>query len=179
MLTIKIPDSEFWDESKEEFYFVKGKTLKLEHSLISISKWESIWHVPFLDTEKTEEQALSYIKCMSLTEIQDDLILKAISPIKRKEIADYIDDSMTATTIRETKKQTSKSERITSEVVYYWMIKFGIPVEFEKWHFNRLIMLIRVCTEKEKPGKKMSQQDIARSYREINERNKRKWGTKG
>lgn len=180
MKKIVVPRTEFWDEKKEEFFFTDGATLKLEHSLISISKWESIWHVSFIDTQKTDEQMISYIKCMTLNDVSDDLVYYAISGKQMNEIAKYIDDPMTATTITETKKNAvMPGKKITSEEIYYWMIKFGIPSQYEKWHLNRLITLIRVCSAYETQGTKRTNREIAQSYRELNEARKAKWGTKG
>lgn len=181
MLTLSVKDREFWDESTEEFTFAKGGTLKLEHSLVSISKWEAKWHKSYFETEsKTMEQMLSYIECMTINSDVPKSVYAALSPTDFKKIVDYIEDPMTATTIREDpKSKTKKSQFITSELIYYWMIQFGIPVEFEKWHINRLTTLIRVCSEENKPAKKVNPEDTARRYRELNKARKAKYHTRG
>ena len=180
MLPIFVPGGELWDERNEEMIYTKPTQLRLEHSLISISKWESKWHVSFFDTKKNEEQTMSYIRCMSLNPDVDPNVFYRLTRKDLSAINEYIEDPMTASTIREVEGgRRHGNERITSELIYYWMIQFGIPVEFEKWHINRLIMLIRICSEKNKPAKKMSQSDIAARYRAINNANRAKFHTKG
>lgn len=178
MLPIVLPDIEYWDEEKEEFRTAKSTKLKLEHSLVSISKWEAKWHVSFFDSKKTSEQLIDYIRCMSIDKEIDRDTIARLTRADMETINAYLEDPMTATTIRETKKQNLK-QKVTSELVYYWMIQYGIPVEFEKWHINRLLMLIRVCSEMQKPASKKSSAELARSYRELNEARKAAWGTKG
>lgn len=180
MLNLEILPAEYWDETNERMVY-KGKkvTLRLEHSLISISKWESKWCIPFFDTEKTSEQLLDYIKCMTLDvnvpdEVYDRLSLKNI-----REINKYIEAPMTASTITSTDNKKTLNERTTSELLYYYMIAYNIPVEFEKWHINRLIMLIRICSEKNKPAKKMTKREIMEQNRAINAARKAKLNTKG
>lgn len=160
MLDIVIPETELWDERNNKVIFVKRTELHLEHSLISISKWEAKWGLPFFDSEKTDEQLFNYIECMVTNKSVDPNVFKALSYSNIKAINDYIAAPMTATTINSTDKQRTSSERVTSELVYYWMTAFNIPHEYEKWHINRLITLIRVCSEKNKPPKKMSTQEI-------------------
>lgn len=181
MLPITVPKGEYWDEEKEEFVFTKGGLLKLEHSLISISKWESKWNVPFFETEKTDEQILDYIRCMTLNpDAVDPELYTHLSRQNILDINEYIAAPMTATTISNAvnDKKTS-GEFITSELIYYWMIAYNIPVEFQKWHINRLLMLIRVCSEKNKPSKKMSRRQIAEMNRARNEARKAKYKTRG
>ena len=181
MLPITVPKGEYWDEEKEEFVFTKGGLLKLEHSLISISKWESKWNVPFFETKKTDEQILDYIRCMTLNpDAVDPELYTHLSRQNILYINEYIAAPMTATTISNVvnDKKTS-GEFITSELIYYWMIAYNIPVEFQKWHINRLLMLIRVCSEKNKPSKKMSRRQIAEMNRARNEARKAKYKTRG
>lgn len=184
MLQIVIPGTsgEYWDEKKEEFVYAPKKevTLKLEHSLISISKWESKWCVPFLDTNKTDEQALDYIKCMSLNNDVTDELIGRMTRENIQAINDYISAPMTATTVRSIDKGRNNM-RITSELVYYWMIAYNIPQAYEKWHFNRLIMLIRVCAEMNKPknGKKVNTKQLGAYYKELNAQRKAAWHTTG
>lgn len=169
MLTIHVPSAKFWDEEKEVFIRTKDTTLKMEHSLISISKWEAKWHIPFYETEKTAEQVMSYLQCMTLNQDVDPLVYGALTVEQVNEINAYISDSMTATKIySEDDKPGTNNQKITSELIYYWMIKFGIPESFEKWHLNRLLMLIRVISEEEKPKKKLSQRELMARHKAIN-----------
>ena len=181
MLSITIPEREFWDEKNEEFIFIKETTLKLEHSLISISNWEMKWHISYFDVNKTEEQALDYIKCMTLNrdKVNDNVYL-GLTEQNVRDINDYMLNQMTATTIGGIQKETNnKRQVVTSELVYYWMIAFGIPFSCDKWHINRLIMLIRVCAEENKPRKGRKSKDIAADYRAINAARRAALNTKG
>ena len=180
MLQITIPPGELWDERNNQFIYTKEVNLRLEHSLISISNWEMKWHISYFDSQKTDEQALDYIKCMSLNkDVRDDAFL-GLTLDNIKAINEYMLDPMTATTIADVKKTTSPStNRVTSELIYYWMIQFGIPFTCDKWHINRLIMLIRVCAEENKPKKKRSRKDIASDYRSLNAARKAALHTKG
>lgn len=182
MLPIIVPGGEYWDEKKEEMLYFKDVPLKLEHSLISISKWESIWHVPFIGTEKTEEQTISYLQCMSLnSEVSQDVFIRLIHhPVVFKKVLDYISNPMTASTISSIVDSKKPSRQvITSELIYYWMSSFGISYEAEKWHINRLIMLIRIASEENKPKKKQSRSDVLARYNRINEMNRAKFKSKG
>lgn len=181
MLQITVPASEFYDESTEEFVEIKEQTLTMEHSLISISKWEAKWKKPYLsDEKKTSEELLDYFKCMTVTPSKvNPLVYSALTQENLKEISDYIQDSMTATTINGAKRG-GRREIWTSEVIYYYMIAQNIPVEFEKWHINRLITLIQVCAIKNNPNqKKMSRAAIARQNHAINAARRKKYGTRG
>lgn len=179
MLSIIVPGRDFWDERSEEFIRTKDTTLYLEHSLLSISKWEAKWHISFIDDEKTDEQIMDYIPCMSLKGDIDPLVLKAITQQNIADVQAYIENPMTASTIKDIKRPNRVKQKITSELIYYYMIQYGIPVEFEKWHFNRLITLIRVCAAENQPNKKMSPTEQARYYRELNKANKAKYHTRG
>ncbi len=179
MHKIHVPKGEFWDERNKVFVYTKETTLKLEHSLISISKWESKWHIPYLSSEKTNEQALDYVRCMTLNPDVDPNVYLRLTIDDIKELKEYIDDPMTATTIKDDKSKHGSGQIITAELVYYWMTQFNLPIEFEKWHFNRLITLIRVCAEESNPNKKMSEAEAAKSMRELNAARRAKYGTKG
>lgn len=181
MLELQIPDIELFDEKTEEFVNIKGTTLQLEHSLISISKWESKWHKPFLGKgDKTDEEIIDYIRCMSINKIQDPQILKYIPQDFVKKVVDYIQEPMTATWFSEEKKNAGGSKEIvTSELIYYWMIAMQIPVEFQRWHLNRLLTLIRVCNIKNEPPKKMSKRELASRNRSLNEARKAAMHTRG
>ena len=179
MLTITIPSTEMWDEANECFITTKEKTLVLEHSLVSISKWESKWKKPFLgDAEKTVEEFTDYIRCMTLTQNVDPEIYKFITPQIIKQVMDYIDDSMTASTVKDM-NQSGRREVVTSELIYFWMVSFQIPFECQKWHFNRLIMLIRICNAKNQPSKKMPKAEALSRRRAQNNARKAKHHTRG
>lgn len=175
-----IPTSEMYDERTSRFITIPGKEIQVEHSLVSISKWESKWKRPFIsDKPMTREQTIDYIRCMTITQNVDPILYYAVSDANIKEIKDYIADPMTATTFRNTSGGRVNRQIITSEIVYYWMIDLGIPKEFEKWHFNRLMTLIRVCSEKSQGGKKMSRKDVISQYKALNQARRAKSGSKG
>lgn len=182
MLHIKVPAAEFYDESIEEFVKIEEQNLVMEHSLISISKWEAKWKKPYMsDDPKTAEEVLDYIKCMTIKPSNvNPLVYKALSSENLKSIYDYIQDPMTATTISEPKSRIGRREVLTSELIYYYMIAQNIPIELEKWHINRLIMLIRVCSIKNNPNeKKMSASAIMKQNRALNAARKAKYRTRG
>lgn len=184
MLQIFIDGNEFFNEETEEFVTVKSQKISLEHSLLSISKWESKWKKAFLDNtleknKKTDEETLDYIRCMTITPNVDPLLYQCLSAENYKEINEYINDDMTATTFSG-KRQNSNRQIVTSEIIYYWMIAYNIPVEFEKWHINRLLTLIRICGIKNDPKQhKMSQAAIHEQNRALNEARRAKYHTKG
>lgn len=184
MLKIHIPDIvDLFDEKTETFLTIKGADLQLEHSLISLSKWEAKWKVPFLGKDdKTDEQIKDYVRYMTLTQNVDPKIYDYVPTSILKEIFDYIEDSMTATWFSESEMKKSgigKKEVITSEIVYYWMVTLGIPVQFEKWHLNRLLTLIRVINIKNTPPKKMSKRDVLAQNARLNAARRAKHRTKG
>ena len=180
MLRVTIPAIELWDESKEEFINTKGQTLQLEHSLVSLSKWESKWCKPFISKDtKTEEEELDYIRCMTITQNVDPDVYKFIPNDIREEIKEYINAPMTATWFNEDKKGKVDSEQITSELVYYWMIAQNIPFECEKWHLNRLLTLIKVCNIKSQPPKKMSKKALMSRNTALNAARRKQLNTKG
>ena len=180
MLRITIPAIELWDENKEEFINTKEQTLQLEHSLVSLSKWESKWNKPFLSKDtKTEEEELDYIKCMTITQNVDPNIYKFIPLNIREEIKEYINAPMTATWFSEDKNTKSSSEQITSELIYYWMVAQNIPFECEKWHLNRLITLIKICNIKSQPPKKMGKKAIMSRNAALNAARRKQLNTKG
>ena len=152
----------------------------LYNTLISISKWEAKWHVAFLDdkVEKTNEMMIDYIRCMTISQNIDPDIYNYIPPDVIKEINDYIDNPMTATWFTDS-GNGRKGEVITSEIVYYWMIAQNIPPEYDKWHFNRLMTLIRVCSEKNQPAKKMSKRDILSQNKALNAARRKASGSRG
>lgn len=170
--------NDLWDERNQQFLSIKETTIQLEHSLLSISKWESKWNKSFINTkDKTEEELIDYIKCMTITKNVDPNIYVCLTAENIQEIVNYINAPMTATIIRDTEK--SSRETVTSELIYYWMISLNIPVKFEKWHLNRLITLIRVCSIKNQPAKKMSRGEIMQRNAALNAARKKRWNTKG
>ena len=181
MLQIIIPlTKEGWDEVNEEFVEPIYKTLCLEHSLVSLSKWESKWHKPFLSKAvKSYEEIIDYIKCMTVTKNVDPEVYNHITSENMKQIDEYIEDPMTATTFSDDVSGKRNREIITSEIIYYWMITLGIPFECRKWHLNRLLALIRVCNVKNSPKKKMSVSSIMARNAELNAARRKVLNSKG
>lgn len=180
MLKIVIPEREFFDENKNEFVYSKPQEVTLEHSLISISKWESKWHKPFLDEkrQKTDEEFIDYVRCMSLSNLSDEAF-ENISERNKADILSYIHDSMTATWFAEDKMPPPSNKILTSEVIYCWMIQNDIPFECQKWHLNRLLTLIRVCSLEKIPEKKMSPMSILSQNASLNKMRRAALHTKG
>lgn len=179
MLQLQIPGYEQWDPGKEEFIYAPGAKVQLEHSLLSISKWESKFHKPFLDTKLDGEELLYYVSnCMLITKGVSEDIFQHLSPSNIMDIKDYINDPMTATPELPSDGNSSH-EMITSELIYYWMNQGQIPWDAERWHLNRLMRLIQLTSYKNTPPEKRSKQDIARSRREENARRRAMWNTKG
>lgn len=186
MLKIVIPECSFYNDRKEEFININKRTeLHLEHSLISLSKWEAIWHKPFFGKEeKTEEMIRDYIRCMTITQNVNPDIYYCIPETELQKIFEYIEDPMTATWFgskndKNMNGNIPKKEIITAEIIYYWMITLNIPKEFEKWHLNRLLTLIRVINVKNEPSKKLNKKDIYARNARINAMNRAKYRTKG
>lgn len=181
MLTITIPASEMFNDETQEFVKVcSEQTIQLEHSLVSLSKWESKWCKPFLSgKEITLEETIDYIKCMTITQNVDPDVYTRLSRSNINEINKYIEAPMTATTFYNDPQKGTSKEIITSELIYYWMISLNIPMECQKWHLNRLLTLIRVCNIKNAPAKKMSKGDITRRNAALNAARKKQMGTRG
>lgn len=182
MLQIDIPITpEYWDEEKEEFVAPKYKTLQMEHSLVSLSKWESKWHKSFLSSKnKSDEELLDYIKCMTITQNVNPEVYNCLSAENYDQINNYINDPMTATTFHnDTGEHKKSNEVVTAELIYYWMIALNIPKDFEKWHLSRLITFIRVCEIKNSPTKPRSKADMARYYQQLNEQRRKQLNTSG
>lgn len=180
MLTIVIPETEEFDPITSTFTVHKREVLNLEHSLVSLSKWESKWKKPFLtDKEKTPEETIDYIRCMTINNNVDPSVYGRLSMSAVQQINDYISDPMTATTFSEDKNKKKNREVVTAELIYYWMVALQIPFECQKWHLNRLITLIRVCNIKNEPPKKMSKADIYRQNAALNAARRRMHGSKG
>ena len=181
MLWITIPATESFNETTEEFVYTKETTLQLEHSLVSLSKWESKWHEAFLSprSKKTEEQILDYIRCMTITQNVDPEIYNCLTKENFDQIQAYIDNPMTATTFSDRQHQKPNREIVTNELIYYWMVSYNIPVEFEKWHLNRLLTLIRVCSIKNAPPKKMSKREIMSQNASLNAARRKALNSRG
>ena len=179
MIDIIIPASERFDEQKMEFVYSKEQKLTLEHSLISISKWESKFEKPFLSSEKTSYEVIEYIRCMTLTQNVKPEVYYNLTEKNLKDINAYIEAPMTATTFKKIDRRGGRKEIVTAELIYYWMITFNIPVEFQKWHLNRLLTLIEVCARKNEPPKKMSNRELSAQHKAINAANRAKFHTKG
>lgn len=179
MLYITIPEWESYNNLTGEFSTHKEQKLALEHSLVSLSKWESKHHKPFLASEnKTAEEVLDYVRCMTVTQNPDPECYRRLTRENISKIRDYIDDSMTATWFNEKDKNPSH-EVVTNELIYYWMIQAQIPFECQKWHLNRLLTLIRVCSAKSAPAKKMGRKDMIDQRNALNAERKAKLKTKG
>lgn len=180
MLTIIVPGVEMFDEETQEFVTKGDVTLELEHSLVSLSKWESKHEKPFLGKdEKTVEEVSDYIRCMFLTpEVPEEVFLR-LSESNIKAVNDYLDARMSATWFNDPPGAPGSRDVITSELIYYWMVTFQIPFECEMWHLNRLFTLIRVCNVKQAKPKKMSRTEIAARNRELNIQRRKQLGTAG
>lgn len=184
MLVIDIPKTEFFNEEDQTFLSIKEQKLVLEHSLVSMAKWESRWHKPFLsrsaESNLNHDEVMDYVKCMTITQNVDDLVYLALTPKNFKQITDYINDPMTATTITDrSPSKKASSEQLTAELLYYYMFQLNIPMECQKWHLNRLLMLIRVCSIKSQPEKKMGRGEALRMQRDLSEARKAKLRSKG
>lgn len=180
MLKIIVPEKELYDEERNVFLKSRAQELQLEHSLVSISKWESKWKKPFLAKGiKNNNEILDYIACMTLTQNVDPMVYGCMDQSIIDIITEYIQAPMTATTFTKETKSAASAEIITSELIYYWMISFNIPFECQKWHLNRLLTLINVCNIKNQPAKKLSHNEILARNRALNEQRKAKYKTKG
>jgi len=183
MLRITILGKEHYDESKNEFVTLGDEVLELEHSLVSLSKWESEFEIPFLSEEhkKTPEQTMSYIRYMTLGEERPDELYDRMSAENVAEISAYIDRKMTATWFTENPKARGprSTEIVTAELIYYWMVALQIPFECQHWHLKKLLTLIQVCSLKNQPAKKMSKRDAMSQQRSLNAARKARMGTNG
>lgn len=179
MLTINVPEAEYFDESSGEFMHTPAVEIQLEHSLVSLSKWESKWETPFLGKDsKTTEQTYDYIKAMCLSPEVPDETIERLPSDAINQVSEYIEAKMTATWFNDRKTAPSR-EVITAEVIYYWMISMNIPMECQHWHLNRLLTLIKVCGQKNSPQKKMGRNEILARNRALNEQRKANLNTTG
>lgn len=181
MLSINIPETELFDEETDRFMKVKPQSLNLEHSLISISKWETNHCKPFLTKEKkSTEEILDYIRCMIINPPKNVDIVKAFTSKEINEVIEYINKKKTATTVTFFSKQPhSKQETITSELVYYWMFSAGIAIECEKWPLDRLFALIKIFGAKNAPKQKGTNREYKRMQSDINAKRRAALHSKG
>lgn len=180
MLTITVPEEELYNEVTSEFVTTEAVVVEMEHSLVSLSKWESKWEKPFLSGKPmTAEELLSYVEYMILTPKIPPGFSRRLSQTNLVEINAYIESKQTATTFGSLPEHKGKGETITSELVYYWLIAFSIPFDCQYWHLNRLFSLIRICNIKNSKPKKMSRNEMAQRNREINAKRKAELNTSG
>lgn len=181
MLVLDISGGEVYLENEECFASVKPVSLKLEHSLLSISKWETKWKKPFLDRKqpKTYEESVDYIKCMTLNQNLDPLVYRFFTSDMLKKVDEYINDEATATTFSNTNNGAPNRQVITSELIYYWMFGYGIPIDCQKWHLNRLLTLIRIFDIKTNGSKKMGRHEILAQNKALNDARRKAAKTKG
>jgi hypothetical protein len=179
MLKLTIAAIELFNQEKQCFESLKEQSLQLEHSLVSLSKWESKWCKPFLTKEKKSiEESIDYIRCMTLTQNVNPEVYNYIKTEDMDQVTKYIESPMTATTFRKDERPPNR-EIVTAELIYYWMIAWGIPFECQKWHLNRLLTLINVCNIKNNPPKKRSQTEIMRSNAALNAERRRAMNSNG
>lgn len=189
MLTIDVITSEGFNNETQKFVTLESFKIDLEHSLSSLSKWETKFEKPFLSQEaKTEEETLEYIKCMTITPDVPPQVFDKVFEDKLPNrnypsgyvavVNEYISRKMTATWFGETNGPPGR-EIITTELIYYWMVAYRIPFECDKWHLNRLLTLIRVCDQKSQPAKKMTAAETLRRNRELNAQRRAQLGTQG
>lgn len=181
MLIVVVPatDGKLFNEVTQEFINTKETTLQLEHSLVSVSKWESKWKKPFINSDKSVEESVDYIKCMTVNHNIQDEVYQILDDSVMQKIMDYIGDPMTATTITKDLAERQSREVITAEIIYYWMIAQNIPFECRKWHLNKLLTLIRVCAIKNAPPKKMKKGEIMARNKSLNAARRAQLGTRG
>ncbi len=179
MLEIPIPKGKVFNNDTQMFYDVRPCTLNMEHSLISVSKWEAKWHKSFLSAkDKTVEMTIDYIRCMTISKNIDPIVYYALTPEDISKINAYIEDPMTATTFNEPKRPPSR-KIVTSEQIYYWMFCYSIPKECEQWHLNRLLTLIHIFELESQPKKKMSRSAILKQNAALNDARLAKLRTRG
>jgi len=179
VLQLEIPKRELFDDSKSEFITIKQESLQLEHSLVSLSKWESKWCKPFLGNIKSTEETIDYIRCMTITQNVRPEVYSNLPDIVFKQVEEYVNAPMTATWFADTKSKSKSSEAITAELIYYWMIALTIPIECQKWHLNKLLTLVRICNIKNQPPKKKGRRETLADQSAINRARREKYNTKG
>lgn len=181
MLELRIASVELYDEKLEEFFTVPGQTLKLEHSLVSLAKWESKWEKPFLSKNNmTLAEVTDYIRCMTITQNVDPFIFSYVARYHLDEVYKYMELPMTATTFSKNKEPwKGSSEVVTAEIIYYWMTVYNIPIDCQRWHLNRLLTFINVCNIKNQPKKKMPLKELHKRNYELNNKRLAELNTTG
>ena len=181
MLSLVIPEREVFVEATDSFVTVKSTVLRLEHSLVSISKWESVWKKPFLvkDPPKTREESIDYIRCMTISQNVDPMVYYSLGPSEVKQVNEYIDSNLSATVVKRPPQTRASTQIVTSELIYAWMVGYRIPFECQKWHLSRLLALIDICDIHNNPGKKMSKREILAQNHALNAARRAKLHTKG
>lgn len=182
MLQLTICGGEMFNQITQEFITTRTQTVQLEHSLVSLSKWESKWEKPFLTTDFSkvpQEEFIDYIRCMTITQNVDPNIYYMLTRNNQKDIMDYINRKMTATVFKNNPQEKKSNEVMTAELIYYYMFDFGIPIECQKWHLNRLLTLIKVCGIKSQPPKKYSKYDSAMYNKNLNAARRAKHHSRG
>ena len=181
MLFLEIPEALYFDDLTSTFTTYKKETLQLEHSLVSVSKWESIWRKPFLSTDqKTTEEMIDYVRCMTITQNVNPEVYKRITPQLLEKVTAYIMDEPVATWFTEAPGSQKSKEVTTAEIIYYWMVASTIPFDpCQKWHLNRLLALIRVCSIKNQPPKKMNKKEALSKRSALNKARRTQGHTKG
>lgn len=180
MLELVIKQFELFDEVRQEFTEVPETTLRLEHSLVSISKWESKWKLPFIDTkEKTTEQVLDYIKCMTIGQNINPLVYYGLGRDDLEKVKQYIEEEQTATTFNSIDRAPSSNRFVTSELIYYWMTVYNVPFECQKWNLSRLLALLRIASIENAPKKKMSKRAVMDQNRALNKARRQARRSKG
>ena len=178
MLQLKLPKIRLFKEATEEYVYYEPLTVKLEHSLISIQRWESKWHKSFLSAESlTQEELFDYIRCMSLNPDIDPTFVSRLTPDDFNKIREYMNEPMTATVIHRSKPRGGRPPIITAELIYYWMTAYNIPFECSKWHIKQLLTLVEVCSVKSNPGGKT--RGTAAERAAMNKARRAKTGSKG
>lgn len=183
MLKLILPKVENWDSKKQEFVYDQEVTLELEHSLVTLSKWESKWEKPFLGPEiKSTEETIDYIRCMTLTPDVPPETYHRLSSTHFTQVNSYIDSKMSATWFNEAAgagKASRSREIITAEIIYYWLDEFKINWEAQHWHLNRLFTLVKVHNQKNVPEKKMSRRDMLSERNRLNAQRKTEMKSQG
>ena len=177
-----VPETRMFDEENNKFIYVPRTVLTLRHSLVSISEWEMKYKIPYMLTGRkwSEEETLYYMKCMTVGDIPDDNVYRAIPYNVQLEIREYINDPLTAARIKEMAGARKNNQDVTSDLIYAWMVMLQMPAQpYETWHLERLITLIKTVSAEQAPKKKMTTQEVYDRYMEINERNRAKFNSKG
>lgn len=180
MLGITVPALDMWDEATNQFVLFRSEDLLLEHSLVSLSKWESFTEKPFLVKEpKSREETVEYITMMNIAPVNQPDVFKRISDENMQKISDYIDLKMTATWFNDSAPSRPSGEITTAEIIYYWMVTLQVPMECQYWHLNKLLTLIRVINLKNAPAEKRGRQQTAQQRRDLNAQRRAASGTSG